>query len=52
VVVSQILRPDSPTFVVNTRGGVALAGYVHLGIEHILLGIDHLLFVLGLLLIV
>jgi hydrogenase/urease accessory protein HupE len=52
VVVSQILRPDSPTFVVNARGGVALAGYVHLGIEHILLGIDHLLFVLGLLLIV
>jgi hydrogenase/urease accessory protein HupE len=52
IVVSQILRPDSPAFVVNTRGGLALAGYVHLGIEHILLGIDHLLFVLGLLLIV
>jgi hydrogenase/urease accessory protein HupE len=52
MVVSQILRPDSPTFVVNARGGVALAGYVQLGIEHILLGIDHLLFVLGLLLIV
>jgi len=52
VVISQILKPDSPTFVVNTRGGVSLAGYVHLGIEHILLGIDHLLFVLGLLLIV
>lgn len=52
VVVSHILRPDSPMFLVNTRGGVALAGYVHLGIEHILLGIDHLLFVLGLLLIV
>ena len=52
VVVSRILRPDSPTLVVTTRGGVALADYVHLGIEHILLGIDHLLFVLGLLLIV
>jgi hydrogenase/urease accessory protein HupE len=52
-VISQILRPDSPEFVVGTRGGtVALAGYIHLGIEHILLGIDHLLFVLGLLLIV
>jgi hydrogenase/urease accessory protein HupE len=52
VLVSHILRPDSPTFLVNARDGGALAGYVHLGIEHILLGIDHLLFVLGLLLIV
>lgn len=52
VVISQILRPETPAFVVNTRGGVELAGYVRLGIEHILLGIDHLLFVLGLLLIV
>lgn len=53
VVISQILRPESPAFAVNAQDGmVALAGYVHLGIEHILLGIDHLLFVLGLLLIV
>jgi hydrogenase/urease accessory protein HupE len=53
-VVSEMLRPDSPAFVVNREvdnGSIALQ-YLTLGVEHILLGIDHLLFVLGLLLIV
>jgi hydrogenase/urease accessory protein HupE len=52
-VVSRLLRPSAPSFVFGTdKAGPAVAGYLRLGVEHILLGIDHLLFVLALVLIV
>ncbi len=52
-VVSRLLRPDAPSFVLNQgETGPAARGYFTLGVEHILLGIDHLLFVLALVLIV
>lgn len=52
-VVSRLLRPDAPSFVLSAdSGGPAAGGYFRLGVEHILLGIDHLLFVLALVLIV
>ncbi|HYJ04936.1 MAG TPA: HupE/UreJ family protein [Chthoniobacterales bacterium] len=52
-VVSRLLRPDAPSFVLGKEdAGPAAAGYFVLGVEHILLGIDHLLFVLALVLIV
>lgn len=52
-VISQLLRPDSPSFTIQkTRTGMPVMGYLRLGVEHILFGVDHLLFVLGLLLIV
>jgi hydrogenase/urease accessory protein HupE len=35
-----------------TTGAQRAAGYLKLGVEHILMGVDHLLFVLGLILIV
>jgi hydrogenase/urease accessory protein HupE len=51
---SHLLRPATPSV---TLGGITsaaerAAGYVQMGVQHILLGVDHLLFVLGLLLIV
>jgi len=49
-----VLRPDAPSFVVppaQSPVGVA-AGYLGLGIEHLLTGWDHLAFVLGLVLLV
>jgi len=50
---SQLVRPTSPSMVVDTTAGsTPVLGYLTLGIEHILLGVDHLLFVLGLMLIV
>jgi hydrogenase/urease accessory protein HupE len=50
---SRILHPNAAQFTVDPSGGAPpLAGYLRLGIEHILTGTDHLLFVLGLLLIV
>jgi hydrogenase/urease accessory protein HupE len=52
-VVSRLLRPDAPSFVLHrTDAGPPAGGYFVLGVEHILLGIDHLLFVLALVLIV
>jgi hydrogenase/urease accessory protein HupE len=52
-VVSRLLRPDAPSFVLEkAHAGRATGGYFVLGVEHILLGIDHLLFVLALVLIV
>jgi hydrogenase/urease accessory protein HupE len=51
---TRLLQPAAPSF--EVRGSPRLlervAGYLRLGVEHILLGVDHLLFVLGLLLIV
>lgn len=52
-VVSRLLRPDAPSFVLGKdTAGPAAGGYFVLGVEHILFGIDHLLFVLALVLIV
>lgn len=52
-VVSRLLRPDAPSFVLRANdAGPAAGGYFILGVEHILFGIDHLLFVLALVLIV
>ena len=51
---SHVVKPDAPsvTLGVATSGWRRAAGYLGLGVDHILLGVDHLLFVLGLLLIV
>lgn len=51
---SHVLRPAEPAVELGgtTTGLARAAGYLRLGVEHILLGVDHLLFVLGLLLIV
>jgi hydrogenase/urease accessory protein HupE len=49
-----VLRPEAPSFVLppaQSPAGVA-AGYLGLGIEHLLTGWDHLAFVLGLVLLV
>jgi hydrogenase/urease accessory protein HupE len=52
-VISRMLRPDGPSFVLTKEtAGPAAGGYFVLGVEHILFGIDHLLFVLALVLIV
>jgi hydrogenase/urease accessory protein HupE len=54
-VVSALLRPDSAWLELGAereRDGIALAGYLRLGVDHILLGVDHLLFVFALLLLV
>ena len=52
--IQQVLSPRQTSVVLDFTGPRAppVAGYLTLGIEHILTGIDHLLFVLGLLLIV
>lgn len=51
--VTHILKPASPEFEIpDASGSSSLAGYLSLGIAHILLGFDHLLFVLGLLVLV
>ena len=51
---SHLLKPMNPSVTLGARTSTweRAAGYVRLGVEHILLGVDHLLFVLGLLLIV
>jgi len=49
-----VVRPASPTLRLDLAPprGIAVPGYLRLGVEHILTGFDHLLFVLGLLLLV
>ncbi len=49
-----LLRPAAPTAVLKLSGpaGIAIPGYLTLGVEHILTGADHLMFVLGLLLLI
>ncbi|HVR29957.1 MAG TPA: HupE/UreJ family protein [Thermoanaerobaculia bacterium] len=51
---SALLRPEAPAAraVRDAASSVPVAGFLRLGIEHILLGIDHLLFVLCLVLLV
>ncbi len=49
-----VLRPAEPSSVMKLSGpaGIAIPGYLTLGVEHILTGADHLMFVLGLLLLI
>ncbi len=50
---THILKPASPELEIpDASSSSSRAGYLLLGIEHILLGFDHLLFVLGLLVLV
>jgi hydrogenase/urease accessory protein HupE len=52
---THVLRPQEPAFEVRRdpgRARVDAAGYLRLGVDHILSGVDHLLFVFGLLLII
>jgi hydrogenase/urease accessory protein HupE len=52
-VVSQLLRPESPSFVFSAAvEKPAASGFFRLGVQHIMTGLDHLLFVLCLLLLV
>jgi hypothetical protein len=48
------INPATPTAVVEAAPGAgsAVATFLRLGVEHILMGVDHLLFVLGLMFIV
>jgi hypothetical protein len=50
----SVLRPAAAEQVLHLSGsqGIAVPGYLRLGVEHILTGFDHLLFVLGLLLLI
>lgn len=45
------LTPAAP-FARLSGGGIAVAGYFALGVEHLVFGLDHILFVLGLVLLV
>ena len=49
-----VIRPSEPRLVLDLTPaqGIAVPGYLRLGVEHILAGIDHLLFVLALLLLI
>ena len=49
-----VVRPSLPSvrLTLAAAQGIALPGYLRLGIEHILTGFDHLLFVFGLLLLI
>jgi hydrogenase/urease accessory protein HupE len=52
--VEALLRPAQPAVTLDLSGpkGIAVPGYLVLGVEHILTGADHLMFVLGLLLLI
>ena len=49
-----VMRPSNPSvrLQLSPANGIAVPGYLKLGVEHILTGFDHLLFVLGLLLLI
>jgi hypothetical protein len=53
-VVRELLGPARPRFTIpaSTSSLHVLAGYVRLGVDHLLGGLDHLLFILGLMLVV
>lgn len=53
-VMDRVLRPSAPRLVLamSNPEGIAVPGYLRLGIEHILVGFDHLLFVLALFLLI
>lgn len=50
----QVIRPTEPSLrlALAPARGIAVPGYLKLGVAHILTGFDHLLFVLGLLLLI
>lgn len=52
--VDLVMRPSEPAVRLDFRSahGVAVPGYLRLGVAHILTGFDHLLFVFGLLLLI
>ena len=52
--IDQVVRPAEPTLKLDLSPpkGIAVPGYLKLGVEHILMGFDHLLFVFGLLLLI
>lgn len=49
---NDLLTAQRPEFRPGGRSGVNVAGYLRMGVEHLLGGIDHVLFVLGLILLV
>ncbi len=53
---TRVLKPSDPSWKIErgagTSSAISAAGFVRMGVEHILYGVDHLLFVLLLLLIV
>ncbi len=51
---NAVIRPSDPTvtLALSGPGGIAVAGYLRMGVEHILTGFDHLLFVFGLFLLI
>lgn len=51
---NTVLRPAAPRYVLDLSGpkGIAVSGYLRMGVEHILTGFDHLMFVFGLFLLV
>ena len=46
---TQLLRPDAPSYTVDREAAGNAAPYFRLGVEHLLFGFDHILFVIGLL---
>ena len=52
--IDLVVRPADPAvrLDLSPAGGIAVPGYLKLGVEHILSGLDHLLFVFGLLLLI
>ena len=46
---ATVLTPEHPSLTLGARGEGAAAGYLRLGVTHLLFGIDHILFVLALL---
>jgi hydrogenase/urease accessory protein HupE len=52
--IDAVMRPAAPTYVLDLSGpkGIAVPGYLLMGVEHILTGFDHLLFVFGLFLLI
>ncbi len=52
--IDAVLRPAEPRMTLNLKPpeGIAVPGYLRLGVQHILTGFDHLLFVLGLMLLI
>lgn len=52
--INAVIRPAEPTYALALGGpkGMAVPGYLLMGVEHILTGFDHLMFVFGLFLLV
>lgn len=46
---ATVLTPEQPSLTLSASGGSGAAGYLRLGVEHLLYGIDHVLFVVSLL---